>query len=248
MFDFFFKMFFLVAQCFQQKGRTLVSRAYSVTAFVGKHGLINNEPDTIAHAVWDVILHPDWDFQSQNYDADISIAILETEIDLSNPSKIGIVCLPKNVAILGTGTEIITGTGTVVGWVRRDVEDPRSSVLPIELQVPAVTERQCLKTHKIFEDVSSKRMFCAGFNNTNTSACILLAGSGFLTYNRDSNIHELAGMISSAIFKYNNGHMCDTNTYTLFTNIEKFTPWIARKMNESIEKHIRCFRSFWGQR
>jgi Trypsin len=80
-----------------------------VTAFVGKHNLsVSDEPGSTAHSVWEIILHPDWNWNSFKFDADISILVLRDPVVFSE--KVQPICLPQQ------SDDEVVGLGTVVGW------------------------------------------------------------------------------------------------------------------------------------
>ena len=198
---------------------------------VGKHNLgEKDESGSSAHKVWDIILNEFWDYNSYDYDADISLVVLQNEIDLSDPSKVGIICLP-----LLSQSEV-TGSGTVVGWgiSEKSVEkrQPHDST-PNELKLPAVSQSQCFDTDDRFVIASSNRTFCAGFLNKNKSACQGDSGGGWFILNWTSKAYNLAGIVSASLndpFSY-----CVFDTYSIFTDVTKFVDWIENKMEATKE-------------
>lgn len=82
-----------------------------VTAWLGKHNLnVDNERGSQKRAVREIVNHPDWQFNSVKFDADIAILVLVKKVKFTN--QIQPICVPKE------GFEHIDGEGTVVGWGR----------------------------------------------------------------------------------------------------------------------------------
>ena len=131
-----------------------------VTALIGVHDLSNSiEVDSAAHKVWQVIVHEDWDWNSDEYDADISLVVLQSKVDLSDPMNVAIICLPSASDV------DYEGTGTVVGWGISEASDDNREHFdstPNGIELPSVTQTQCEETGNDFHTASSHRTFCAG--------------------------------------------------------------------------------------
>jgi hypothetical protein len=55
-----------------------------VVAWIGKHNLReDNEEGSVAHDVEEVIIHEDWKHYEDDFDADIALLVLQTEVDLA---------------------------------------------------------------------------------------------------------------------------------------------------------------------
>jgi secreted trypsin-like serine protease len=198
-----------------------------VVAWVGKHNLlIENERGSVAHDVDNFILHEDWKYDQDNFDADIALLLLVTEVDLTQRQFVRIVCLPT--ASQGE----VTGDGTVVGFgisERSEADGERHDSTPNELTLPAVTQAQCTEDNRLFL-LSSNRTFCAGFENQGKAACKGDSGGGFYQLDRSTRRHTLAGIVSSSIFDPYGG--CSIDTYSVFTDVSKYVGWIQEKMEE----------------
>jgi hypothetical protein len=99
--------------CFEGKKMEPEDRksAKNVVAWVGKHDLlVEDEEGSQAHEVGELIIHEDWKHDEDNFDADIALLLLKTQVDLTQRQFVRIVCLP--VASQGE----VTGNGTIVSF------------------------------------------------------------------------------------------------------------------------------------
>lgn len=179
--------------------------------------------------VWEIIIHEDWDYDSEEFDADISLVVLETEV--SRGLSVRIVCLPA------ASQAEVSGTGSVVGWGvsrRSDANgDPHDST-PNELELPAVPQSQCFEADRNFIIASSNRTFCAGYVNQDKAACKGDSGGGFFLFDRSTKSFNLAGIVSASLIDPKLGP-CRTDTYSIFTDVGKFVGWIGEKMEKTKE-------------
>jgi secreted trypsin-like serine protease len=180
---------------------------------------VTDEKGSKAHAVWDVILHEDWDHQSADDDADIALIVLEAEVDLIQ-QNVGLVSLPP------PSEGKVIGTGYVVGW---DINERSSASTPNELRLLAVTQLQCFEADQLLSLVSSNRTFCAGFVNESNSSCKGDSGGGYFLVDQSTGTSNLVGIASVPI----SNSSCQSNTFSIFTDVSKFTVWIEEKMEET---------------
>jgi secreted trypsin-like serine protease len=218
---------FSAAHCFENKGRREedVKSAKDIVAWVGKHNLDRkNETGSVAHYVGELIIHEDWEHNGYDFDADIALLLLKTEVDLTQEQFVWIVCLPT------PSQGEVTGNGTVVGFgvsERSEADGEKHDSTPNELTLPAVTQDECSKNHNL-HGMSSNRTFCAGFENQGKSACKGDSGGGFYQYDYGSKSYILAGIVSSSPRDRSGG--CNINDYSVFTDVSKFVGWIQEKM------------------
>jgi hypothetical protein len=100
---------FIAAHCFQNKGERSITPAGYVAALLGKFNLnVTDEYGSKRVLVWDIILHPDWNFNEEKFNADIAVVVLDKIVLFSR--QIQSVCLPQ------PSLEEVTGNGFVVGW------------------------------------------------------------------------------------------------------------------------------------
>lgn len=92
------------AHCFQGKANLEKTSPVHVLVFLGKFNLeIDDEDGSKVSLVDDIIVHPDWDFNDEKFDADIAIVVLLEPVNFNG--FIQPVCLPhqSNVSPIGTG-------------------------------------------------------------------------------------------------------------------------------------------------
>jgi secreted trypsin-like serine protease len=220
--------FLLAAHCFFTKYRGKRTWPKKVVAWVGKHNLMDNEEeDAKAHRVNDIMIHEDWDFNSDSFDGDLALLLLYEKVDLSRRYIVGVVCLPPS------SSRPFIGNGTISGWGVSEwsiANGKRHSLTPNDLDLPAVTNDQCTDADDRFYDLVNDRTFCAGFVNQGKSACQGDSGGGFLYFDKTTRSFNLAGIVSATL--YNSFGDCEINTYSVFTDVAKFVDWI----NERVEK------------
>jgi secreted trypsin-like serine protease len=218
---------FSAAHCIEDKQRREeeVKLPKDVVAWIGKHNLREeNEEGSVAHEVEQLIVHEDWKHEEDDFDADIALLVLVSEVDLTQQNFVRIVCLPT--ASQGG----VTGDGSVVGFgiSERSIADgERHDSTPNELTLPAVTQAQCTKDDRLFL-LSSNRTFCAGFVNQGKAVCKGDSGGGFYQLDRSTRRYSLTGIVSAS--PYDPMEPCNTNSYSVFTDVSKFVGWIQKKM------------------
>lgn len=209
---------------------------------------IANEPGSTNHSVWEIFLHPEWNSENTEFDADISIVVLRDHIGFSN--NVQLICLPQPNDIK------VDGTGTVVGWgvsEHSEAADEHFDPIPNELELPAVDQSYCFATFPALYDISTSRTFCAGFVNKQKSACSGDSGCGFYLFNPSTELFELKGIVSASLVDpvaFDRG--CNINAFSIFTNVAKFAKWIGMKIEEKkeidweeVEFDCRVQRKYW---
>lgn len=198
---------------------------------MGKHNLrVENETGAVTYEVLDIILHKDWKYKEVSYDADISLIVLEIEVDLSRRERVAIVCLPQQ-----SDNEVV-GNGTVVGWgiSKRSVANLENFDTTLnELLLPVIPQPICLEMEEFYLG-SSKRTFCAGFMNQGKSSCKGDSGGGFYQVNRLAGGYILSGIVSASL-RDPMLNPCRTDTYNIFTNVGKFVDWIVENIKRTKE-------------
>jgi secreted trypsin-like serine protease len=220
--------FFLsAAHCFFAKYSGERTWPKQVVAWVGKHNLMDNQEEYAkAHQVNDIMVHQDWDFDSDSFDGDLALLLLDEKVDLSHRFIVGVVCLPPS------SSSPFIGNGTISGWGVSEwsiANRKRHSVTPNDLNLPAVTNDQCIDANVLFHALVSDRTFCAGFVDQGKSACQGDSGGGLVGYDKSKRSFNLAGIVSGSLYTLDE---CNVNTYSVFTDVAKYADWI----NESVEK------------
>lgn len=138
-----------------------------MSALFGKHNLsVADEFGSAEHSVWEIILHSDWKVQSSSFDADISLVVLTKSVDLTG--YIELICLPSSNLIN------FESSGVFVGWGRNELSDATDveiSLTPIQLELPAVSDRDCFESAPDLQPSASHRTFCGGYIDQGKSAC-----------------------------------------------------------------------------
>lgn len=187
-----------------------------------------NEPNELGSKkslVWDIIIHRDWNFNTEKFDADISIIVLTNQIKFS--PTIQPIKLPK------PNFDEVSGVGTVVGWGKSENSGNKfHDTTPSKVLIPAVNSSHCYTTFHELGVASSNRHFCGGYENQGIAPCLGDSGGGF--YIQDSSsTWTVRGIASASIIDAKHG--CDINKFSLYTNVARFIDWIEDIMNETRE-------------
>lgn len=218
-----FYSFFLAAHCFQNKGQQHKISERFVRALLGKHDLsFLDELGAKSCSILEIIIHPDWDFNEEKFDADISLVVLTQSFEFN--TQIQPVCLPEK-----SYNEFLE-IGIVAGWGKSEGSG-NAAMTPSQLSVPSVNASHCFTTFPKLATFASNRAFCGGYVNQQKAPCLGDSGGGF--YLRDSSIWKIKGIVSGSLFSEEYG--CDINKYSLYTNVGWFTEWIEEKMMETME-------------
>lgn len=186
---------------------------------------VENERGSKEHSVLKIILHPDWNSRAKQFDADISVIVLHDTVQFSG--SIRQICLPQQ------SYDEVVGTGTVVGWGRSTVSEnsiKKHSATPNQLEIPAVSKPQCFADVPDLAYFSSNRTFCAGFIKKSKSTCAGDDGGGFYLEDTSARRFILAGVTSASLDADGLG-TCETEAYTLFTNVARFVDWINSQID-----------------
>ena len=146
------------AHCIQSKGDEKSKKASDALFFIGKYNLDSwSEDGYVESGASKLIVHPDWDINSDRYDSDLAIVVLSKPVVYTNYIKP--ICLWSSPS---TDIRDIEGTeGIVVGWGKTE-DDVLSTSEPKLVKVPIVDDGECLRSNERFSVITSKRTFCAG--------------------------------------------------------------------------------------
>lgn len=110
------KLIVTAAHCIQFKKDPIINKAEDATFHLGKHNLESlNEAHSIKSGVLRFVIHPDWNYNDDSYDADIAIAILNQSITFSK--LIQPICLWTASM---SYDDIVGRLGTVAGWGKNE--------------------------------------------------------------------------------------------------------------------------------
>lgn len=126
---------------------------------------MNGEIGNYVSGVSEFIIHPDWNFSVESYDADIAIAVLSRTITFNKFVKP--ICLWTSTIGI---SDLIGKLGLVAGWGKTE-KDAVSTPEPKWTQIPVVAETTCLRSDNSFSALTSERTFCAGDRTGKTGPC-----------------------------------------------------------------------------
>lgn len=217
-----------------------VTESEYVTAIVGRHNLKNaKEFDSKNHSIYDLILHPDWNFNEKKFIADLAIVVLYNQVELND--NVQLICLPQK-----SYAEPI-GVGSVIGWGKSETSYASGShhdSTPNKVEIPVINGTHCLSRFPILADIASNSVFCGGYDGEGKAPCTGDSGGGF--YIRGSSAWKVQGIVSSAVIDLDRG--CDINKYTLYTNIARYIDWVNQVIANSRttifeDVELRCRKS-----
>lgn len=153
------------AHCIQSKGDTYCRKADEILAYFGKYNFsYTHERGSEILYPSEILIHPDWDVDCSQYDADIAILYSDEAIRFKS-----------RVMPIRLWSENLSGSdvGTVVGW---DMSDGMSSHGYEEAQVKVIPKLQCYEHYHYFALLSSNRTFCVDGIDDYSSPCAGNAG------------------------------------------------------------------------
>lgn len=203
---------------------TRVIAAKEIVVSLGRHNIRQWQLDngSIIREAIIVSYHPDFmRYNSQSYDADIGVIIMKSEVEYNQ--YVRPICLWRGSTDI---SNIVGKMGKVVGWGR----DPNSNRIltnePNEIDIPIVSNENCLSSHPLIPKVASNRTFCAG-RRDDTGPCN--GDSGGALAIKVNNQWIIRGIVSVAIPQSNS--ICNLKHFVLFTDVAKFTDWILMYVN-----------------
>lgn len=224
--NFCFVFFRSAAHCFWSKGSfTALHDITNAYVAAGQHDLRYFENSAQKRKLDDIKIHPDWNFSTENFDADIALLFLQYPVSFTR--FVQPICLPNFNSVL------IHPHGTVVGWGRsetsstKDKQDHES--LPKQIEVKAVTNEVCFLEYIEFTKISSPRTFCAGWPGRNIGPCHGDSGGGF--YYKVGTTWYIQGIVSATVIDKGR---CDVSKYSVYTNILRLVDWIKESMRDKV--------------
>lgn len=155
-----------------------------------------------------IYIHPDWNPQSEKFDADIAIIELETPVIFSN--YIQPICLWESYE------DPLETSGLAIGYGKSEDQSKKHENIPKLIKMPLVSLIDCILNNPDLATISSQRTFCGGDRN-GTGVCLGDSGGGLVI--KSNNLFYLHGIISSSLLS---SSTCDLNNYSIFTNVLKF--------------------------
>ncbi|CRL03694.1 CLUMA_CG016754, isoform A [Clunio marinus] len=206
------------AHCLQDKGQETPLTPSQFVLHLGKYNLSAlYEPGSITAFPEKITIHPKWNIRQVKYDSDIALIKIYGTVPLS--SNIYPACLWTSE--LGVRNY---QTGTVIGWgVTKDQLKSQHQSIPRHIELKIVTNPVCYEDEVIASLISS-RTFCAKG----------ISGGGL--YMKANVKWFIKGIILSSL--HTDEEICDDESYSVFTDVTKFTNWIAKEF--AIETDMTC--------
>jgi hypothetical protein len=156
-------------------------------------------------------IHPDWDYSTVKYDADIAVLVLKDKVTFG--TYIQPACLPTPT------TSVFNTRGTIVGYGQSETTEIHEN-RPKFVEIASIENEECLWNSQLFYLAGSKRSFCAGELGKNP--CRGDSGGGFYVQNGDS--YTVNGIVSAGSTN------CSASQFVMFTSVPKFVVWIRQEM------------------
>jgi secreted trypsin-like serine protease len=152
------------AHCIHSKGESIRKKAEEATFYFGKNNLdsLNSEQNYEISAVSEFVIHPEWNPNTEQYDADIAIVILTRTIYFTRFVKP--ICIWTATS---TYNDLIGFRGIIAGWGKTEFNAVSTSV-PKWTEIPVVDLETCLRSNSFLNTLTSDRTFCAGNQVGNT--------------------------------------------------------------------------------
>lgn len=241
------------AHCYQPKLAPEPRKASSIIVIMGKANLSSvDETHVIESLVSEIIIHPDWEYEARNYDADIAVLKLETSIVFNlnvksikwQPSCYDFVRIGYAVSFnlfFSTKLWVSLRSSYKVGWGRSEksnlFDHKDHEKMSKQILLNAVSNEDCFIEFNQIASFSSRRTFCAGWPGHEANVCTGDSGSGFYVKTA-GNEWILQGIVSSADYINNT---CVVNAYSVFTKVFEFSNWIA-KVTEPADLTSKTFK------
>lgn len=165
-------------------------------------------------------IHNEYDFMANQIDADIAVILLSRSVKFTK--------YIQPICMMNLGAEITNiSEGVVVSYGHPESEN-NPSFAPKKIVTKIYKNSVCPSKNNAFEIISSNRTFCGG-DSKGTGVCMEDIGSGlFVKYEE----HFYLRGIVSVVVGGKEG-ICDNSTYSLFTDVSKFTKWILDISHDS---------------
>lgn len=211
------KSFFLAAHCFHEKNEVEKLSSQEVLCKIGQYNLsTHNEDGATTSLVWDILIHPDWDFRDSKYKSDIALVVLQDEIIFNKAIK--------PVRLSTFSLDIDSGVGTIAGWGKSSTHN-RHDDTPSTLEIPIVNITHCMMKSTGLANSLSYSVFCGGYYEESKGPCTGDSGGGLYIMSKESSQWEVCGIISMSLNDGING--CDPNNFAFYTNVGRFGDWIT---------------------
>lgn len=143
------------AHCIQNKHTSDRLTPSNVTLIFGAYDLNDlSQMGTFSTSPSEIIIHPDWNTATHNFDADIAIMITANTIPYTR--------YIKPICIWDYSNDAKVSDGYVSGWGKSSLWSVGYEPIPKMIKIPVKEQEDCFLESPIFAEMSSKRTFCGG--------------------------------------------------------------------------------------
>ena len=170
------------------------------------------ENDRVIKPVSEILIHEQWNHNTETFKNDIAILIIEERIFFSR--FIQPICLTLSI---GDVTK-----GTVVSWGRNAMSHTYNEDIPTKIDVTIIqSEGECYRQENALAKIGSETSFCAG--DPGVKVCKGDSGSGLFVL--IDSTYYLKGIVSASQFKETTG--CSPKNLAVYTDVLKYIDFIG---------------------
>lgn len=222
---------FSAAHCILEKNTNVALLPREVFALFGAHNLSNPyENGRKTQSPKYIKLHEEWNPSTITYEADIALLEFEEGSILFNENSIHI----RPICLWSSATEPLEKNGIVTGWGKSEDQSKLHEHEPKLTTAPIQSNEDCFFEAERLLGISSRRTFCAGTRN-GSGICHGDSGGGLFI--KVAGIFYFRGIVSSSLIK---DDTCDVTNFAVYTNVLKFTDWIVRNTQTTVESSTQC--------
>ena len=143
------------AHCVHNKFSSPILTTSNTRIYIGRTNFSNPNENFEIRSASDILIHPNWEFFQDSFDADIAIITLSRKVAFSRFIKPA--CLPYS------SIDVFRFTGTIAGYGLTENSITRSSEKSIKhVKIPTVTQGKCFLDYPEYARLGSERTFCGG--------------------------------------------------------------------------------------
>ncbi|CAH0549017.1 unnamed protein product [Brassicogethes aeneus] len=199
----------------------------SLTVFLGKNNLRYTATTDQQRDVSEIYVHPD--FSQTGLKNDVAV------LKLSSPATLNDYVRPVCLWSGSTNqNEVVNRKGSVVGWGYD--EHKRISTTLRKVDIPVIERSECIYSNpKFFPSVLWEKNFCAGYKN-GTMICNGDSGGGMFFAKPGTRgaqtVWRIRGLVSIGVGNQGYRSVCDSQEYTVFTDVAQYQDWIERTLEK----------------
>jgi secreted trypsin-like serine protease len=198
------------AHCIHPKHRKTPTTPEELSLLFGAFDLKNSlEPDQLFLPVSSYSLHQDWNYNTDRYNDDVAVLLLEKNIPISR--FVQPICLSDRID---------AKEGMVTGWGETKSSNEK---LPIQMKQRIIqADLECYKRNPKLEVIDHKNSFCAVANTAEKEVCIGDSGSVLIVVINE--VFYFKGIVSSIDENHNTRYTA--NTPAFYTDVPKYISFI----------------------